>query len=170
MRTYDAQEWAKTIRKHKNPLVVAGEGCTLISLAGKPLLAFAADLAEALSCPVAATGNTLLALKDQGSKVKTKKMWLAELFRYLQEEWKDSLLEDRPDLLLMIGYRPEMVQGMVARTQGVSVVHLGPGKLPAAQMTMEETPLVEWKKRLDELVSAFKQSEASDAPAKEGIL
>ena len=79
MQTFDAQEWAKEIRKYKNPLVVAGEGCELISLDGKPLVAYAADLAEALSCPVAATGNIFLALQELGRKVKTKKVWLAEL-------------------------------------------------------------------------------------------
>jgi CO dehydrogenase/acetyl-CoA synthase epsilon subunit len=156
MRTFDAQKWAKKIRKHKNPLVVAGEGCELISLDGKPLVAYAADLAEALSCPVAATGNIVLALQEQGRNVKTKKMWLAELFRYLQEDWQEPLLEKRPDLLLLIGYRPGMVRGMVARTQDLSIAHLGPGELASAQLTMEETPLVEWKQRLDDLVSAFK--------------
>ena len=92
MQTFDAQEWAKEIRRHKNPLVVAGEGCELISLDGKPLVAYAADLAEALSCPVAATGNIFLALQEQGRNVKTKKVWLAELFRYLQDGWEEPLL------------------------------------------------------------------------------
>jgi len=156
MQTFDAQEWAKTIRKHKNPLVVAGEGCELISLDGKPLVAYAAELAEALSCPVAATGNIFLALQEQGRKVKTKKVWLAELFRYLQDGWEEPLLEERPDLLLLIGYRPEMVQGMVARTQDMSIAHLGPGELASAQLTMDEIPLVEWKRRLDELIAACK--------------
>jgi len=156
MQTFDAQEWAKEIRKHKNPLVVAGQGCELISLDGKPLVAYAADLAEALACPVAATGNIFLALQEQGRQVKMKKVWLAELFRYLQDGWDEPILKERPDLLLLIGYRPEMVQAMVARTQDVSVAHLGPGKLASAQLTMEETPLVEWKRRLDELLPALR--------------
>jgi hypothetical protein len=156
MQTFDARSWAQEIRGHKNPLVVAGEGCEQIALEGKPLVAYAGELAEALSCPVAATGNTLLSLREQAGNVKAKKMWLAELFRSLEDHWEDSILEDRPDLLLLIGYRPEMVQGMVLRTQEVFIAHLGPGQLAAAQLTMEETPLVEWKRRLDELVAAFK--------------
>jgi CO dehydrogenase/acetyl-CoA synthase epsilon subunit len=156
MQTFDAQNWAQQIREHKSPLVVAGEGCEQIRLDGKPLVAYAVELAGALSCPVAATGNTLLAVQEQDEAVMTKKMWLAELFRYLEEDWEDPLFEKRPDLLLLIGYRPEMVQGMAAGLQGVSVAHLGPGALPSARLTMEETPLVEWKHRLDELVAAFK--------------
>jgi CO dehydrogenase/acetyl-CoA synthase epsilon subunit len=156
MQTFDAQDWAQQIRKHKNPLVVAGEGCERISLDGKPLVAYATELAEALSCPVAATGNIVLAVQQQAGNVETKKMWLAELFRFLEDNWEDSILENRPDLLLMIGYRPEMIQGMAAGLKQVSLAHLGPGVVSTAKLTMEEIPLVEWKRRLDELVAAFK--------------
>jgi len=156
MQAFDAQNWVRKIREHRNPLVVAGQGCRRIRLDGKPLAVYAIDLAEALACPLAATGNVLLSVQERATKIKTKKMWLAEVFRYLEEDWQDPLLENRPDLLLLIGYRPEMVQGMVAGLQGISVAHLGPGELATAQLTMEEIPLPEWKRRLDELLSAFK--------------
>ncbi len=156
MQTFDAQGWAQEIRRHKNPLVLAGEGCEQIALEGKPLVAYAVELAESLSCPVAATGNVVLAVQQQAGNVKTKKMWLAELFRCLEDDWEDPILENRPDLLLMIGYRPEMVQGIAKGVQHLSIAHLGPGHLAGAQLTMEETPLVEWKRRLDELVAAIK--------------
>jgi CO dehydrogenase/acetyl-CoA synthase epsilon subunit len=158
MQTFDAKAWARTIREHKNPLVVAGEGCERITLGGKPLVAYAVELADALSCPVAATGNLFLAVREQAGNVKAKKMWLAELFRYLEEQWEDSILEQRPDLLVLIGYRPEMVQGMAAGLERISIAHLGPGQLSTAQLTMEETSLDEWKRRLDELVASLKRS------------
>ena len=155
MQTFDAQRWAQLIREHKNPLVVAGQECEQIVLHGKPLVTYAVELAQALSCPVAATGNTLLSFQEQAKDLKTKKMWLAEIFRYLEGEWEDSILDERPDLLLLIGYRPEMVQGMAAGLKRISVAHLGPGVLDTAELTMDETPLVEWKRRLDQLVAAF---------------
>ena len=83
-------------------------------------------------------------------------MWLAELFRYLEGDWQEPILQQRPDLLLLIGYRPEMVQGMAAGVQGVSIAHLGPGTLPGSDLTMEAVPIAEWKRRLDELVAAFR--------------
>lgn len=156
MQTFAALDWVQRIRKHRNPLLVAGEGCSRISLDGEPLVAYAAVLAEVLSCPVAATGNTLRALREQGKKVRAKKMWLAELFRYLEGDWQEPILQQRPDLLLLIGYRPEMVQGMAAGVQGVSIAHLGPGTLPGSDLTMEAVPIAEWKRRLDELVAAFR--------------
>ncbi len=156
MQTFDAQGWVREIRGHKNPLVVAGEGCEQITLEGKPLVAYAIELAETLSCPVAATGNTLLSVQQKAGSVKAKKMWLAELFRSLEDDWQDSILEDRPDLLLLIGYRPEMVEGMAAGLQRISIAHLGPGTVTAAKLTMGETPLAEWKRSLDELLAACK--------------
>ena len=156
MQTFDAQDWAQRIRKHKNPLVVAGDGCEKISLDGKPLVSYAVELAAALSCPVAATGNILLAVQQQAGNARTKKMWLAELFRFLEDDWEDSILQDRPDLLLMIGYRPEMVQGMAAGLERISIAHLGPGAVWTAMLTMEEIPLAEWKRRLDALLAACK--------------
>jgi CO dehydrogenase/acetyl-CoA synthase epsilon subunit len=158
MQTFDAKAWAQRIREHKNPLVVAGEGCERITLCGKPLVTYAVELAEALSCPIAATGNILLSVREKAGNVKAKKVWLAELFRFLQEEWEDSILEQRPDLLLLIGYRPEMVQGMAAGLERISIAHLGPGQLSTAQLTLEETSLDEWKRRLDELVAKLKRS------------
>lgn len=156
MQTFDARHWVQRIRQYKNPLVVAGDGCQRIRLDGRPLVAYAVDVAAALACPVAATGNTVLAVQQEAIKVKTKKMWLAELFRYLENDWKDPILEQKPDLLILIGYRPEMVKGMAAGLREVAVVHLGPGSLETADLTMQEVPLVEWKRRLDELVSAFR--------------
>jgi CO dehydrogenase/acetyl-CoA synthase epsilon subunit len=156
MQTFDARHWVQRIRQYKNPLVVAGDGCERIRLDGRPLVAYAVEVAVALSCPVAATGNIVLAVQEQAAaRVKAQKMWLAELFRYLQDDWKDPILGQRPDLLLLIGYRPEMVRGMAAGLRQVSVVHLGPGSLETADLTMQEIPLVEWKRRLDELVAAF---------------
>jgi hypothetical protein len=105
---------------------------------------------------VAATGNVILSIQEQAGKVKSNKVWLAELFRSLEDDWEDSILENRPDLLLMIGYRPEMIQGMAAGLERVTVAHLGPGTVSSAKLTMEEIPLVEWKSRLDELVAAIK--------------
>lgn len=155
MGNFDAQQWAEAIRGASNPMVVAGEGCTEISLDGKDLIQTVVDLAEKLGCPVAATGNILPVLKERNHTVNAKKMWLAELFRYLEDEWEEPLLAERPDLLLLIGYAPGRVQGMAAGTKQIDTVHLGPGELPAARLSMGNIPLTEWKKNLEALVQAL---------------
>lgn len=152
MADFEASQWAECIRRYKNPLLVVGEGCGRISLDGQGLLHYAVALAEKLSCPVAATGNMLPAVRKQGRGLKVKKMFVAELFRSLEEEWQEPFLEERPDLLLLLGYRPRMIQGMAAGVEQVHMVHLGPGELPAARLSMGDVPLDEWKRNLDALV------------------
>jgi hypothetical protein len=66
MARFDARKWAHYLRRHHNPLVVAGDGCDRIVLDGKRLGEYAADVALKLSCPIAATGNTILGLKHHG--------------------------------------------------------------------------------------------------------
>lgn len=154
MAKFDAQKWVDYIKKHKNPVIVAGDGCDNIELGGKKLVEYAGQIAEKLGCAVAATGNTVLSLK-KNDKLKIKKMWLAELFRYLDEKWEDSLVENRPDLLILIGYHPRIVEGMVSNARRIHTVFLGPGKLNSANRSTDEVPLKDWKTSLDNLVNAL---------------
>ncbi len=152
MAKFDAQKWAQYIKKHKNPLIVTGDSSENIELGGKKLLDYATRIAGKLSCPIAATGNTVIPLqKNNGFNVK--KMWIAELFRYLQGKWSEPLLEKRPDLLVLIGYRPEILAGMINTVKRVHTVYLGPGKLDAANRSVDEITLKDWKNNLEELIS-----------------
>jgi CO dehydrogenase/acetyl-CoA synthase epsilon subunit len=154
MKRFDARKWASYVRKHNNPLVVAGDGCDRIVLEGTRLGAYAARVAAHLGCPVAATGNTILELRRYDG-VRVKKMWLAELFRFLQDGSLEPFLDRPPDLLVLIGYRPEGIHGLVASLRNIHTVHLGPGSLGVADKTMEETTLGEWKRKLDDFVEAL---------------
>ena len=154
MPTFNAAKFAGYIRRHKNPVVVAGDGCDHIRLDGKLLVYYAAEVARKLGCPVAATGNTVLAFKKEEA-IKTKKMWLAELFRYLQDKWTEPLLENRPDLLVLIGYRPEAIDGMISGIKRVHTVHLGPGKALSANKSVAALSFSQWKENLDDLIRAL---------------
>lgn len=155
MDGFDAREWAAFIRRHENPLVCAGQGCLEIELEGEKLLAYAREVALRLDCPIAATGNVQASLAKAGEKIRSKKMWLAELFCYLQGTWREPLLEKGPDLVVLVGYPPWMVRGMVDGVRGVSFVHLGPGRLENASRTVGEASLQEWKRALDLLMEAL---------------
>ena len=156
MPTFNAQLWTRTIREHRSPLLVAGEDCRRIVLQDRPLLDYAVDFAAKLGCPMAATGTLLPAVRERNAGLKAKKMWLAEIFRYLEDDWAEPLLPERPDLLILIGYRPALLQGLAVGTRGVHLIHLGPGRLPAAHLSVEETSLEEWKRHLDDLLKALK--------------
>lgn len=155
MDGFDAREWATFIRRHQNPLVCAGQGCLEIELGGKKLVAYIQEVASKLCCPIAATGNVQAFLLSAGERLRSKKMWLTEVFCYLQGNWQEPLLEKRPDLVVLAGYSPWMVRGMVEGVRGVSFVHLGPGRLENAHRSVGEAPFMEWKQALERLVEAL---------------
>ncbi len=152
MTKFNAQETAAYIKDHKQPVLVAGDGCDNIELGGKKLIEYAALIAEKLNCPVAATGNTILYLRKKGG-LKAKKMWLAELFRYLDDDWPGSLVDERPDLLVMIGYHPNRINGMVKSARNIHTVFLGPGNATSAEISTEEVPLKDWQSDLDGFIN-----------------
>lgn len=152
MDKFDARAWTERIRRYGTPMVVAGQGCGEIRLNGRALGDYALDVAEALACPVAATGNTVRSLREQGRAVRVKKMWLVELFRYLEEDWQEPLTAGKPDLLLTIGLHPELLEGMTAGLAGVDLVHLGPGAVADACLSMGAVPLDAWARDLGLLV------------------
>ncbi len=154
MAKFDAKKISEYIKKSKQPLLVTGNGCDTIQLNGKKLVDYAVRIAEKLNCPVAATGNTVLSFK-KNDNIKVKKMWLAEIFRYLEDGWEDPLVEKKPDMLIMMGYKPEMIEGMVAGTAKIKTVFLGPGKLCSAKKSTGEVPMKEWKQNLEELINAL---------------
>jgi len=154
MAKFDAISWVRYMKRHRSPLVVAGEDCVHITLEGKKLSDYAVEVALRLRCPIAATGNTLLTvIRHEG--VRAKKMWLAELFRYLEGKWEDAVSERRPDLLVLIGYRPDILNGMVAGVRRVHTVFLGPGRLAAADKSVDELSFAQWRRDLDELIEAL---------------
>lgn len=155
MDGFDAKEWATFMRGHQNPLVCAGQGCLEIDLGGKKLLEYAREVASRLKCPIAATGNVQAFLGSDGQEGRSKKMWLAEVFGYLQGNWQEPLLEKRPDLVVLAGYPPWMVRGLVEGVRGVSFVHLGPGRLENAHRSVGEAPFGQWKQALERLVEAL---------------
>ncbi len=154
MAKFNAITTAEYIKKHKQPILVTGDGCDNIELGGKLLIEYAAQIAEKMKCPVAATGNTVLALQKKDG-LKVKKMWLAEMFRYLEDDWADSISERRPDLLVFIGYHPSLLEGMVSNAHRIHTVFLGPGKLSTANRSTEEVTLNDWKSNLEDLANAL---------------
>ena len=151
MAIFNASKCAEYINKHKNPLIVVGDICDNVKLNGKMLTEYAVNVALKLDCHVAATGNTILTIKKHES-IKVKKMWLAELIVALKGKWADPFISERPDLLIFIGYRPEVIDGMVAGLKRIHSVHLGPGKSRATNQGVEAVKFSEWESNLSELI------------------
>ena len=154
MEKFNASDCSRYIREHQTPLILAGDGCDHIKLDDKMLADYAADLALKIKCQVAATGNTITGLeKHQG--IKVRKAWLGELVTSLKGVWGDPILPEPPDLLILIGYKPEMIDGMIAGLDNIGTVHLGPGKSRTAKQGLDASTFAEWKENLDALIDAI---------------
>lgn len=154
MDNFDASDFGRYIGNYHNPLILAGDVCNHIMLDSKRLTEYAAEIALKLDCQVGATGNAINDLsKYQG--IKVRKAWLAELITALKGEWAEPILSERPDILIFIGYRPEMIDGLLAGVESVGSVHLGPGKSLASERSLAATTFSEWKQNLEALLGAI---------------
>ena len=44
-------------------------------------------------------------------------------------------MDNRPDLIILIGHHGPMVRGLAAGLENIDVAHLGPGEVPAAEIS-----------------------------------
>ncbi|RLG38475.1 MAG: hypothetical protein DRN91_02585 [Candidatus Alkanophagales archaeon] len=135
--------------KKRKVLVMSGQLCEKLELDGKPLLDYAVELANKLDAAVAATGNTVNAVRG---KVKaTKKMWAAEIPIYLKYNWKEPF--ERPEVLVLIGYTPDAARALVTTMSGVvETVVLDSVEVPEATASLNTMTIDKWKESLEEII------------------
>lgn len=169
MNAKQPREVAQYLKGRKNVLVLAGALCDTLELNGRKLIDYAADVGKKLGCPVAATGNTVRGLRERGI-VKTKKMWIAELLEFMRGTWRDeylrredtqerkliSMMPDRPDTLVFIGYDPTTTNWLISGMPNVETVALTPTPVARATCCLPVTASFrQWQRLLDELVESL---------------
>jgi len=155
------KELAKYLRG-KRVIVVAGELCNEIAFDGKKLLDYAAEISNKLGAPVAATGNTALTLKDKGVK-SVKKTWAIELMNCMRWPWEKEkehpqIADEKPQVLLFIGYRAPIAQSLVAtvRKEDGKTVVVGSTYVENATYSFPNaSSLTQWEHNLKEFVDSL---------------
>lgn len=100
-----AEGAARLLKEAACPLVVIG------SQASNEVLEAAVRIAKGASARVAATGNTVAALKGMG--LDAKKEWTIEIVnRMTLPQGFEG--EDKPDLLVFIGFYPYVLHGVLS--------------------------------------------------------
>lgn len=140
--------------KRKKALLLTGALCDEVAFDGTRLLDVAADIAKKLGVPVAATGNTPLGLKERGVG-RVKKMWLAEVLNYLRYPWQDSVSPQKPDLLIFIGYSPEVARRFVTAVTDADTVVLGNTYIEEATYSLPDANFAAWLDSLSRLAEAL---------------
>lgn len=145
---------ARYIRGKKNVLVFAGYLCDEMELDGRKLSDYVAEISVKLGAPVAATGNTAVALKERGARAANKvALEVVEMLRY--KEWRDPIMPQRPDLLVFVGYPGAIARALVTAAQGVETVVLGTAGVEEASQCLGEVSLAQYRRSLERLAKAL---------------
>jgi CO dehydrogenase/acetyl-CoA synthase epsilon subunit len=87
--------------------------------------------------------------------VDTSKAWVAEIINYMQfDEWHDSLIDKKPEILIFIGYGPMLTQKLVCAVKDVETVALGNLYIKEATYSLPDASLSKWQQGLAELMQA----------------
>lgn len=153
MSTSKPPQIAKYLKAKKNVLVLTGSLCDEVDFNGRKLLDYAAEVAQKIGAPIAATGNTIRGLSEKGAKAK--KMWAMEVINYLRYPWQDSVTERKPEALVFIGYSPAVVQSLVSMMPDTDSVVLGNTYVAGATYSFPDASLRQWQKNLEQLIQAI---------------
>ena len=154
MSATEPSQIANYLRSKKNVLILTGSLCDDLDLNGKQLFDYAIEVADKIGAPIAATGNTVNALREKGARA-VKKMWASEVINYLRYPWQDSVIENKPEALVFIGYSPVVAQSLVSMMKDTDSVVLGNTYMAGATYSLPDASLRQWQENLEQLIQAL---------------
>jgi anaerobic carbon-monoxide dehydrogenase, CODH/ACS complex subunit epsilon len=157
----DPAEYALLIKKAARPLLVIGARALTMSLEGRTLIEYAADVAKTLNIPVCATAHTRKKLVESGIEPASN-YDLVEIINHLKDpQWSGVKKEGNHDLVIFLGVRPDLAE------QGLSTLkhyarHLRTMTLckyyyPNASYSLPNLKDGKWKELLDALITNLKE-------------
>jgi len=157
MSVKDPSWLAQHLRSGKRVLIMAGALCDKLDLEGKSLLDYVADISKKTNAPIAATGNTVIGLRQRG--IDVKKAWAIEMANFAHRDWHHPIMEKKPQVMVLVGYSPLLASNLVSVVKGVETVVLGDKYVEAATYSLPDKDSYKaWRKELDELVAALGKS------------
>ena len=161
----DPSEYAHLIKRATRPLLVIGTWALTKSLAGKPVIEYAVDIARTLDIPICATAHTNKKLLEMGIEPAST-YDIIEILNHLKDpEWKGVKKEGNHDLVMFMGFRTDLGE------QGLSTLkHFAPHLktmtlckyyYPNASYSLPNFRKDDqWKEFLDTLIKNLKEKEA----------
>jgi CO dehydrogenase/acetyl-CoA synthase epsilon subunit len=154
MNTASPTQVADYLKGRRDVLMLAGYQCDELAWEDRRLSDYAAEVALKLGAPVAATGNSVVALKQRGAQARKRvAMEIVEMLRH--EKWRDPIIEEKPGLLVLVGYPRGIAQALVSAAKGVETVVLGNAAIDGATYCLLEGSLKEYRHNLDLLLEAL---------------
>jgi CO dehydrogenase/acetyl-CoA synthase epsilon subunit len=157
MSVKDPSWLAQHLRSGKRVLIMAGALCDKLDVDGKSLLDYVADISKKTNAPIAATGNTVIGLRQRG--IDVKKAWAIEMANFAHRDWHHPIMEKKPQIMVLVGYSPLLASNLVSVVKGVETVVLGDKYVEAATYSLPDKDSYKaWRKELDDLVAALGKS------------
>jgi CO dehydrogenase/acetyl-CoA synthase epsilon subunit len=157
MSVKDPSWLAQHLRSGKRVLIMAGALCDKLDVEGKSLLDYVADISKKTNAPIAATGNTVIGLRQRG--IDVKKAWAIEMANFAHRDWHHPIMEKKPQIMVLVGYSPLLASNLVSVVKGVETVVLGDKYVEAATYSLPDKDSYKaWRKELDDLVAALGKS------------
>lgn len=151
MKAENLAQLASYLKEKRNVLILTGYWCDEIELNGRKLVDYAGEIAQRLKAPVAATGNTVVALKEKG--VQAKKKLVAEVINLMRyPEWRDPIMPEKPNVLILIGYPPKIAKALTSGIRDSETVVLGNTLIEEATFSLPDASLKKYKQNLEELI------------------
>jgi acetyl-CoA decarbonylase/synthase complex subunit epsilon len=161
----DPAEYAHLIKRAARPLLVIGTWALTKSLASKPVIEYAVEIAKTLNIPICATAHTKKKLLELGVEPASS-YDITEILNHLKDpEWKGVKKEGNHDLVMFLGFRTDLGE------QGLSTLkHFAPHLktmtlckyyYPNASYSLPNFRKDgQWKEFLDTLITNLKEKEA----------
>jgi len=157
MSAKDPSWLAQHLRSGKRVLIMAGALCDKLDVDGKSLLDYVAEISKKTDAPIAATGNTVIGLRQRG--INVKKAWAIEMANFAHRDWHHPIMEKKPQIMVLVGYSPLLAGNLVSVVKGVETVVLGDRYVEAATYSLPDKDSYKaWRKELDDLVGALGKS------------
>ena len=157
MSVKDPSWLAQHLRSGKRVLIMAGALCDKLDVEGKSLLDYVADISKKTNAPIAATGNTVIGLRQRG--IDVKKAWAIEMANFAHRDWHHPIMEKKPQIMVLVGYSPLLAGNLVSVVKGVETVVLGDKYVEAATYSLPDKDSYKaFRKELDDLVAALGKS------------
>ena len=157
MSVKDPSWLAQHLRSGKRVLIMAGALCDKLDVDGKSLLDYVAEISKKTDAPIAATGNTVIGLRQRG--IDVKKAWAIEMANFAHRDWHHPIMEKKPQIMVLVGYSPLLAGNLVSVVKGVETVVLGDRYVEAATYSLPDKDSYKaWRKELDDLVGALGKS------------
>lgn len=152
------RDLGKYVKGKKNPLLVVGALCDELDFpeSKKKLLDYVVEISKKLKDrPVAATGNTVVGLKQRGV-TQTKKMWVGEIVEFTRDPWVEPMIKERPDALVFLGYSTGAMNWLCSMVTDMETVALGYQAVDESSKSLPDTvSFRDYQKNIEEFIKGL---------------